>query len=84
MVAVIKSPLHVFYVVAVFAVANQIETAVLSPRSYRDMWTPPSRGDLFAVGGSHIWGLLGMIVAVPLAGILRVLLRYTWTRIFEQ
>jgi predicted PurR-regulated permease PerM len=85
MVAVIKSPLHVFYVVAVFAVANQIETAVLSPRIVSGYVGLHPLAVIFSLlVGAYIWGLLGMIVAVPLAGILRVLLRYTWTRVVEQ
>ncbi len=85
MVAVLKSPLHVLYVVAVFAVANQIETAVLSPRIVSGyVGLHPLVVILSLLVGAYVWGLLGMIVAVPLAGVLRVLLRYAWTRLVEQ
>ena len=85
MVAVLKSPLHVLYVAAVFAVANQIESAVLSPRIVSGyVGLHPLVVILSLLAGAYVWGLLGMIVAVPLAGVLRVLLRYTWTRLVEQ
>ena len=85
MIGVLKSPLHILYVAAVFAAANQIETAVLSPRIVSGYVGLHPLVVIFSLlAGAYIWGLLGMIVAVPLAGILRVLLRYTWTRIVEQ
>jgi predicted PurR-regulated permease PerM len=85
MIGVLKSPLHILYVAAVFAAANQIETAVLSPRIVSGYVGLHPLVVIFSLlAGAYIWGLLGMIVAVPMAGILRVLLRYTWTRIVEQ
>lgn len=83
--AVLKSPLHVVYVVVVFAAANQIEAAILAPRIVSGYVGLHPLVVIFSLlVGAYTWGLIGMIVAVPLAGIIRVLLRYIWPRMVEQ
>lgn len=83
--AILKSPLHVLYVVIVFAVANQIESAILTPRIVSGYVGLHPLAVIFSLlVGAYSFGLLGMIVAVPVAGVLRVLVRYAWSRLVSS
>lgn len=83
--AILKSPLHVVYVVIVFAVANQIESAVLTPKIVSGyVGLHPLTVIFSLLVGAYSLGLLGMIVAVPVAGVLRVLVRYAWSRLVSS
>lgn len=84
-IAVLKSPLRAVYVVIVFAVANQIESAVLTPRIVSGYVGLHPLVVIFALMlGARMFGLLGMMVAVPVAGMIRVIARYAWLKLVAQ
>lgn len=84
-IAVLKSPLRAVYVVIVFAVANQIESAVLTPRIVSGYVGLHPLVVIFALMlGARMFGLLGMMVAVPVAGMIRVIARYAWPKLVAQ
>ena len=63
------------WVLLVFILANQIEGHLLAPNIVsRTIKLSPSAIVLSVLIGAELYGVLGMFIAVPLAGIIRVLL----------
>jgi predicted PurR-regulated permease PerM len=62
-------------VIAAFVVINQIEAHVLGPRIVSSTVKVTPLTVIFALLiGAHVFGFLGLIIAVPIAGLIRVLL----------
>jgi predicted PurR-regulated permease PerM len=84
-IALLESPLRAVYVVIVFVVANQIESAVLTPRIVSGYVGLHPLTVIFALlVGAYMLGLWGMIIAVPVAGMVKVVARYAWLKLVTQ
>lgn len=63
------------YVAIVFLIANQAEGHILAPNIVsRTIQLTPSAVMLSVLVGGELYGIIGMFIAVPVAGIIRVLL----------
>jgi predicted PurR-regulated permease PerM len=72
---------HVLGVAAVFGVGQVIESAWLTPTLVGDRIGLHPAAVIFAVlAGGQLFGFLGMLLALPVAAITNVLLRYAHTR----
>lgn len=72
-----KSPLTVLWVLALFVAANQIENGLISPWLIGDRVGLHPLVVIFAVlVGGYLMGILGMLLAIPLAAAVRVVLEY--------
>jgi predicted PurR-regulated permease PerM len=75
LMALLTSPLKTLWVVAAFVAIQQIESSIISPRIVgHRVGLHPTLMILSLLVGGALWGLVGLIIAVPLAGIIRVLL----------
>ncbi|NLJ80200.1 MAG: AI-2E family transporter [Firmicutes bacterium] len=79
--AFLKSPLTVLWVLLLFLAANQLESNIIAPKIIGDRVGLHPLVIIFAVlVGGHVMGIAGMLLAVPLAAVLRVLLQYFFKR----
>lgn len=75
--ALLKSPITVLWVLLLFVGANQIENGIISPKIIGDRVGLHPLVVIFAVFvGGDLMGIVGMLLAVPVAAILRVILAY--------
>ncbi|MBO8125845.1 MAG: AI-2E family transporter [Firmicutes bacterium] len=71
------SPAKILYVLGLFLVVNQFEAAVLAPVILQEQVGLHPLLVIFAVlAGGHLYGIVGTLVAVPLAAIFKVLFFY--------
>jgi len=83
--AYLDSPVKAVYVTILFVVANQIESMVLTPRIVSGyVGLHPLTVIFSLLCGAYILGLLGMVIAVPIAGMIRVIVRYAWLKLVTQ
>lgn len=76
---------HLFGVVAVFAIGQVIESYWLTPKLVGDRIGLHPVAVIFAVlAGGTLFGFLGMLLALPVAAIANVLLRYAHERYLES
>ena len=76
---------HVLGVVAVFAIGQVIESYWLTPKLVGDRIGLHPVAVIFAVlAGGTLFGFLGMLLALPVAAIANVLLRYAHERYLES
>lgn len=69
----------VILVVVVFALANQVESAILSPLILsRSTDLHPVTVILAILAGAALFGVLGALLAVPVAALLKLLVRKYW------
>lgn len=77
-IALLTSPLRTIWVVIAFVVIQQVESSLISPKIVGErVGLHPSLVILSLLVGGALWGLVGLIIAVPLAGMIRVLLKAT-------
>ena len=75
--ALAKSPLTVLWVLLLFIGANQIENGIISPKIIGDRVGLHPLIVIFAVlVGGNLMGILGMLMAIPVAAIVRVVMEY--------
>ncbi|MCK4260222.1 MAG: AI-2E family transporter [Halanaerobiales bacterium] len=76
-IVLIKSPIQAVGVIILFVVIQQIESGFISPRIMADKVGLHPVTVIFAVlAGGQIGGIIGMILAVPIAGIVKVILKF--------
>lgn len=76
LVVCLDSILRAVFVLIVFILIQQVENNILTPLlSKRFIGIPPVLVLIALVAGGKLWGLLGAILAIPLAGILFEFLR---------
>lgn len=69
--------IHVFYVVIVFLGAHLIENLILTPWLVGDRIGLHPVAVIFAVlAGGHLFGLMGILLALPVAAVIMVLVRH--------
>lgn len=72
--ALMDSPMKAIWVVVVFTVIQQIESAILSPKIVgKSVGIHPVWVILSLVVGGRLYGLVGLLLAVPVAGVIKVL-----------
>lgn len=75
--ALMKSPLTVLWVFLIFVAANQIENGIISPKIIGDRVGLHPLIVIFAVFvGGDLMGIVGMLLAIPVAATIRVILEY--------
>ncbi|HHY09129.1 MAG TPA: AI-2E family transporter [Firmicutes bacterium] len=75
--ALLKSPLTVLWVALLFIAVNQLESCVIAPKIIGDRVGLHPLVVIFAIlVGGDLLGVVGMLVAIPITAILRVLLQY--------
>jgi predicted PurR-regulated permease PerM len=75
-VAIIDSPLKVIWVVVVFVIIQQIDNAFISPKIIEGkLGLHPVSTILAVLIGGEFFGILGMLVSVPIMAIIKVLLK---------
>lgn len=80
-VAQYQDAIHVLYVALVFAVGQILEGWVLSPMLVGDRIGLHPLGVIFAVmAGGQLFGFFGVLLALPVAAVIMVLLRYAHER----
>jgi predicted PurR-regulated permease PerM len=71
----LQSPWHAVYVIILFVIVNQIETIFLTPRIIGgSLGMHPITVVYLVLVGGKIFGVLGMIFAIPLGALLLILL----------
>jgi predicted PurR-regulated permease PerM len=76
MIVALESPLQALFVILAFILIQQIEENVLMPLlSKRFIGLPPALVLISLAIGAQFWGIMGAILAIPLAGILFEFLR---------
>lgn len=85
MIVLIKSPLKALGVVILFVVIQQIESGFISPRIMGDKVGLHPITVIFAIlAGGKLGGITGMILAVPIAGVVKVLLKFILEKLAEE
>jgi predicted PurR-regulated permease PerM len=76
LIVALESPLQALFVLLAFVLIQQIEENVLMPLlSKRFVGLPPVLVLISLAIGAHFWGIMGAILAIPLAGIFFEFLR---------
>jgi predicted PurR-regulated permease PerM len=79
--ALSKSPVTLLWVLLLFVAANQIENAIISPKLIGDRVGLHPLVVIFAVFvGADLMGIVGMLLAIPVAAIIRVVLAFFFLR----
>lgn len=72
------------YALLVIFVVQQIESNVISPKILGDALGLHPIVIIFALlAGGQLWGIIGMLVALPLSAILRLIIRYIYLKLVE-
>lgn len=80
--AFLKSPVLVVYVIVLFVLVNQLESAVVSPNILGEQVGLHPIAVIFAIlAGGHLFGITGILLAVPVAAVIKVILRYIHGRV---
>ncbi len=81
LVALIQSPILALWTILLYLGIQQVENVLLAPRiSGNAVALHPAVIMLVLVIGNEIWGLGGMLIAVPVTAILRDVFRYLYLR----
>jgi len=82
LLALAKSKWMALYVLGVLLLIQQVESNIISPRVLGDSVGLHPLVIIFALLASgHLWGVAGMLFAVPLAGVIKVLLKHLYWRV---
>ena len=80
--ALAKSPISVVWVLVIFVLVNQIEANIISPKIIGERVGLHPLAVIFAIfAGGELMGIIGMLIAVPAAAVVRVLLTHTLKRL---
>lgn len=83
--AMLISKWMVLKVIIIFMVIQQVEASIISPKILGDrVGLHPLFVILVLLAGGKLFGLLGLILAVPIAAILRVFVRFSMCRFFPE
>jgi predicted PurR-regulated permease PerM len=82
--ALLRSPLSAVYVVILFVVINQVESSVISPNILGEhVGLHPVTVIFCILSGGHLFGFLGIVLAVPVTAVIKVTLRYVHNKLLE-
>ncbi len=72
--AMVKSPIAPIWVLVVFFIVNQLEASIIAPKIVGDRVGLHPLAIIFSVlAGGEIMGIIGMLLAVPVAAIIKIL-----------
>lgn len=81
MLALLKSKWLALYVLGMMVLVQQIEGNIIAPKILGDCVGLHPLVIIFALlAGGQLWGVPGLLLAVPMAGILKVLLKHLYLR----
>ena len=84
-VALLESPRLALYTILALLVVQQLEGSVLAPRILGDRVGLHPLLVVFALfAGGKLWGIIGLLVAVPLAASIKVILNYIYMKCLED
>ncbi|WP_227765892.1 AI-2E family transporter [Zhaonella formicivorans] len=82
LLALLQSETLALYVILVMAVVQQLESNLISPRILgQSVGLHPLLVIFVLLAGGELWGLVGMLIAVPLTAVLRILIGYLFTKL---
>jgi len=82
--ALLKSPLSAVYVAILFIVVNQVESSIISPNILGEhVGLHPVTVIFSIISGGYLFGILGVILAVPVTSIVKVTLRYIHNKLLQ-
>jgi predicted PurR-regulated permease PerM len=77
--ASLKSPLTVIYVIVVFTIVQQLDSCVFTPLIIGEkVGLSPLTIIVVLLMGVELFGFFGLLLAVPLAGVIKALFRWFW------
>ena len=80
--ALAKSPISVLWVLVLFIVVNQLEANIISPKIIGERVGLHPLAVIFAIfAGGELMGIIGMLIAVPAAAIVRIVFVYVLKRV---
>lgn len=84
-IALLRSPFLAIQVVIAFLAIQQIQNAIISPRIVGENVGLHPLVVIFALlAGGELFGLVGLLLAVPFAGMIRVITRYAYRKLVTQ
>jgi sporulation integral membrane protein YtvI len=82
LLALLKSQVLAIYVIIVIVIVQQLESNFISPKVLgSSVGLHPLLVIFVLLAGGEIWGLVGMLVAVPLTAVLKILIVYIFTKV---
>jgi predicted PurR-regulated permease PerM len=79
--ALLDSNVQVFYVILVMIIVQQLESNLLSPKILGDsVGLHPLAVIFVLLTGGHFFGVVGMIIAVPFAAVIKIVINYAVTK----
>jgi len=83
--SLLQSKKAALYALVVMAVVQQVEGSYLAPRILGECVALHPLVIVFALlAGGHLWGVFGLLLAVPLTAIGRILIRFIWARLVSS
>ncbi|HBT47101.1 MAG TPA: AI-2E family transporter [Peptococcaceae bacterium] len=80
-----ESPRLAIYALGVIVVVQQIETAILAPRILgQSVELSPLAVILAVMAGGELFGVVGLLLAVPAAAVGRVIVGFLWSRLVSR
>jgi predicted PurR-regulated permease PerM len=85
LVALVSDPISALWTAIAFFSIQQVENLILVPRiAGESVQLHPAVVMVVLVMGNELGGFLGMIVAVPIAAILRDMFKYAYLRLLDE
>lgn len=83
--ALLQSKYLALYVVLVMIVVQQLESNLISPKILGESVGLHPLAVIFALlAGGHLFGIVGMLVAVPVTAVMKILLNYVITKLVSN
>ena len=84
-IALLESPRLALYTLLTLLVVQQLEGSVIAPKIIGDKVGLHPLVVVFALfAGGKLWGVMGLLMAVPIAAIIRVILNYIYLKCLED
>jgi predicted PurR-regulated permease PerM len=81
-IALVQSWKLTFYVILIFFVVQQFEANIISPKIMgAALGLHPLIIIFVLLAGGQLWGILGMLIALPVAAALKVIGRYIFLKL---
>lgn len=83
--ALLQGPWKALLLLIVLTVIQQVESGLIAPKVMSAQVGLHPVTVIFALfAGGELFGLLGLILAVPIFGIIKVILTFTWNKLVEE
>ena len=82
--ALLDSPVKALYVLILMIIVQQIESNILSPKILGEsVGLHPLTVIFVVLAGGHLFGLLGLLIAVPVTAVTRIIVNYWVNRVMN-